>query len=80
MKRQGPSAEGGKLDYIVNGNMTAGFALVAFPADYEKSGIMTFIVNQQGNVHQKDLGPDSTKLARQMTEYNPDTSWTFVKD
>jgi hypothetical protein len=60
--------------------MTAGFALVAFPVDYESSGIMTFIINQQGDVYQKDLGPDTTQLARQMTEYNPDSSWTFVKD
>lgn len=80
LKRQGPAAPGGKLDYVINGNMTAGFALVAFPADYGSSGIMTFIVNQQGDVYQKDLGSDTTKLARQMTEYNPDSSWTLVKD
>jgi hypothetical protein len=80
LKRQGSAAPGGQFDYVINGNMTAGFALVAFPVDYESSGIMTFIVNQQGNVYQKDLGPDTTKLARQMTEYNPDSSWTLVKD
>lgn len=80
LKQQGPDAPGGESDYVIDGNMTAGFALVAFPADYESSGIMTFIVNQQGNVYQKDLGPDTTKLARQMTEYNPDSSWTLVKD
>jgi Protein of unknown function (DUF2950) len=80
LKRQGWDAPGGKYDYVINGNMIAGFALVAFPADYGTSGIMTFIVNQQGKVYQKDLGPDSTKLARQMTEYNPDSSWTLVKD
>jgi hypothetical protein len=80
LKEQGSAAPGGKRDYVVNGNMTIGFALVAFPEDYESSGIMTFIVNQQGVVHQKDLGPDTTELARQMTEYNPDGSWTPVKD
>jgi hypothetical protein len=80
LKRQGSSAPGGQYDYIVNGNMVAGFALVAFPADYETSGIMTFIVSQRGKVYQKDLGPDTVELARHMTAYNPDGSWTLVKD
>jgi hypothetical protein len=80
LKRQGSAAPGGKYDYVINGNMIAGFALVAFPADYESSGIMTFIVNQRGKVYQKDLGPQTTELARKMTEYNPDSSWTLVKD
>lgn len=80
LKRQGSAAPGGKGEYVVNGDMTIGFALVAFPEVYESSGIMTFIVNQQGSVYQKDLGPDTTELARQMTEYNPDGSWTLVKD
>ncbi len=60
--------------------MVAGFALVAFPAKYEASGITTFIVNQNGQVYQKDLGPDSTEIARHMTEYDPDGGWTLVKD
>ena len=80
LKRQGPAAPGGKYDYVINGNMIAGFALVAFPEDYEASGIMTFIVSQQGKVYQKDLGSHTTALARKMTEYNPDSSWTLVKD
>lgn len=80
LKRQGSAAPGGKYDYVINGNMIAGFALVAFPVDYESSGIMTFIVNQQGKIYQKDLGPDTTELARQMSEFNPDSSWTPVKD
>lgn len=80
LKRQGPAAPGGKFDYVVNGNMVAGFALVAFPVDYGASGIMTFIVNQQGDVYQKDLGPDTTKLARKISEYNPDKTWTLVKE
>jgi hypothetical protein len=80
LKRQGSAAPGGKCEYVVDGNMTVGFALVAFPEVYESSGIMTFIVNQQGDVYQKDLGPNSTELARQMTEYNPDSNWTLVKD
>ena len=80
LKRQGPAAPGGKYDYVINGNMIAGFALVAFPAEYGSSGIMTFIVSHQGTVYQKDLGPDTTNAARQMNEYNPDSSWTLVKD
>jgi hypothetical protein len=80
LRRQGSAAPGGRYDYVINGNMVAGFALVAFPADYEASGIMTFIVNQRGKVYQKDLGPRTTELARHMTEYNPDGSWTLVKD
>jgi len=65
---------------VINGNMIAGFALVAFPAEYESSGIMTFIVSHQGNVYQKDLGPNTKETARKMTKYNPDDSWTLVKD
>jgi hypothetical protein len=80
LKRQGPAAPGGASDYVINGNMTAGFALVAFPVDYESSGIMTFIVNQDGKIYQKNLGPNTVDLARHMTEYNPDSTWTLVKD
>jgi hypothetical protein len=80
LRRQGGAAPGGRYDYVINGNMVAGFALVAFPADYEDSGIMTFIVNQNGKVYQKDLGPDTRESARHMTEYNPDGGWTLVKD
>lgn len=80
LRRQGSAAPGGKYDYIINGNMIAGCALVAFPVDYESSGIMTFIVNQEGKIYQKDLGSDTIELARQMTEYNPDSTWTLVKD
>jgi hypothetical protein len=80
LKRQGANAAGGTLDYVVNGNMTAGFALVAYPAVYESSGIMTFVVNQDGQVYQRDLGADTTNIGRRMKEYNPDSTWTPVKD
>ncbi len=80
LKQQGPDAPGGKYDYVINGNMIAGFALVAFPADYGSSGIMTFIISHQGKLYQKDLGPDTVNIARKITEYNPDSSWTLVKD
>jgi hypothetical protein len=55
--------------------MTEGFAFVAYPAEYRSSGVMTFIVNENGVVFQRDLGPDTEKIARGMTEYDPDTSW-----
>jgi Protein of unknown function (DUF2950) len=77
--RQGPSAPGGQYNYIINGNMIAGFALVAYPAKWGNSGVMTFIVNQQGRVYQKNLGPDTDKYASGLTEYNPDPSWQLVQ-
>jgi hypothetical protein len=80
LTKQGPAAPGGELDYIVGGKMIGGFALVAYPAEYRNSGVMTFIVNHTGNVFQKDLGPDTAKLAERMTSFNPDQSWTKVTD
>jgi len=73
--RQGRHAPGGKYSYVINGHMIGGFALVAWPAEYGNTGIMTFIVNQQGKVYQKDLGPNTDKLARKITTYDPDASW-----
>lgn len=75
LTRQGKNAPGGKYDYVINGNMVGGFALVAWPAEYGNSGIMTFIVNQQGRVYQKDLGPQTARLASAMKKYNPDSTW-----
>ena len=80
LTRQGKHAPGGKYDYIINGHMIGGFALVAWPAEYGESGIMTFIVNQQGRVYQKDLGPKTGKLAPAMKVYDPDPSWTVSPD
>ena len=80
LSKQGPDAPGGALDYVVKGKMIGGFALVAYPAEYRNSGVMTFIVNHTGNVFQKDLGPDTAKLAERMTSFNPDRSWTKVTD
>ena len=76
---QGEAAPGGKRSYLVNGEMRDGFALIAFPAKYRASGVMTFIVSQDGVVYQKDLGPDTLNEAASMTEYNPDKSWTEVR-
>lgn len=72
---QGPSAPGGKFGYIINGNMIAGFALVAYPAHWGNSGVMTFMVNQEGRVYEKNLGPRTGAIASAMTEYNPDVTW-----
>jgi hypothetical protein len=80
LTRQGKNAPGGKYSYVINGNMVGGFALVAFSSNWGKSGVMTFIVNQQGKVYQKNLGPDTAKIARGMKSYNPDATWTPVKE
>ena len=76
--RQGASAPGGAFSYLLNGHMLAGFALVAYPSDWGKTGVMTFIVNTQGRVYQKNLGAKTAELARAMKEYNPDTTWQLV--
>jgi hypothetical protein len=78
LTRQGPAAEGGPANYIVNGRMIGGFALVAYPATYRNSGVMTFIVNHAGQVYQKDLGRDTTEVAEDMLAFNPDKTWTKV--
>lgn len=75
LTRQGTNAQGGASNYLINGHMTGGFALVTFPAKYGSSGIMTFIVNQDGIVFQKNLGPDTARIARRMTTYDPDQTW-----
>jgi len=75
LKGQGMNAPGGAYNYVINGHMVAGFALVAWPADYNVSGVMTFVVNQNGTVYQKDLGPKTESLAKAMTLYNPDRTW-----
>ena len=80
LTRQGPAAPGGEADYVVNGKMIGGFALVAYPAEYRNSGVMTFIVNHAGTVFQKDLGPNTVQLAERMTSFNPDKSWQAVTD
>jgi len=78
LTKQGPAAKGGARDYMVKGQLVRGFAFLAYPAEYRNSGVMTFIVNQDGVVYQKDLGTDTGKIAPAMTEYNPDSSWRAV--
>jgi hypothetical protein len=75
LKAQGKSAKGGAYSYLVKGKMVGGFAVVAYPATYAVSGVKTFIVNHEGVVYQKDLGPKTIKLAKAMKEFNPDKTW-----
>jgi hypothetical protein len=75
LKAQGADAPGGAYEYVAGGKMIGGFALVAFPASYGNSGVMTFIVNHDGVVYQKDLGPGTAAIARKMTKFNPDATW-----
>jgi hypothetical protein len=76
LTRQGNDASGGAKSYVVNGKMTGGFTFVAYPAEYRSSGVMTFIVNQDGTVYQKELCKDTESLGKSMHEYNPDSTWT----
>jgi hypothetical protein len=78
LKSQGDKAPGGAMEYVVDGRLLGGFAVLAYPADYGNSGIMAFTVNQQGVVHQKDLGEQTEKLARAVETYNPDDTWKAV--
>jgi hypothetical protein len=75
---QGPNGDGGAKSYIHSGRMTGGFALIAWPAVFESTGIMTFIVGPDGDTYQKDLGPETARIARQMTIFDPDISWSRV--
>jgi hypothetical protein len=80
MTRQGKDAPGGKMNYTSHGNLTKGFALVAYPEHWDQSGIMTFIVNQDGKIYQRNIGEKTTQIAASMKEYNPDSDWTLVQD
>jgi len=80
LTRQGPDAPGGRMDYIHDGKMTGGFALIAYPVRWGESGIMTFIVGQDGIVHQRSLGEKSVKIASKIKDFNPDKDWTVVEE
>ena len=79
LNAQGSAAPGGAKQYVVNGDMSGGFALVAWPAQYASTGVMTFIVNRDGIVYQKDLGSQTDAAARKITSYDPDKSWQQVQ-
>jgi len=78
LKMQGPNGDGGAKSYVQSGRMTGGFALIAWPAVFASSGIMTFIVGPDGDVYQKDLGPDTGRIASSITTFDPDLSWSHV--
>ena len=80
LTRQGQAASGGKMDYLSHADLTGGFALVAYPEHWDQSGIMTFIVNQDSKVFQRNLGEKTSRIAGGMKEYNPDSEWTLVQD
>jgi hypothetical protein len=80
LTKQGASPPGGAYDYVINGNMIAGFALIAWPAEHDRTGIMTFLVSHQGRVHEKDLGPETAKLVAAIDAYDPDATWTEVTE
>jgi hypothetical protein len=80
LKGQGPAAPNGAINYVIEGVMIGGFALVAVPAEYRVTGVKTFIVNYDGVVYQKDLGPDSLKIVKEMELYNPDKTWKPTDD
>jgi hypothetical protein len=80
LKSQGSNVAGGQYSFVINGNMIAGFAMIARPAIYGQTGIMTFLVSHHGTVYQKDLGPDTAALADKIMSFNPNKSWSIVQD
>jgi hypothetical protein len=80
LTQQGEAAPGGKKNYLSHGTLSGGYALIAYPEHYDQSGIMTFIVNQDGKIYQRDLGEKTLHLARETKAYNPDSTWKLVED
>jgi hypothetical protein len=80
LRRQGKYIAGGDYDYVINGNMIGGFALIAWPADYARSGVKTFFVSHAGITYEKDLGPDTPEMVARIKSFNPDKSWDIVPD
>jgi hypothetical protein len=80
LKAQGPNAPGGAYDYIAHGAMIGGFALVAYPATYGSSGVVTFLVNHDGVLYEKDLGRDTAAIAQRMSKFDPDSTWKRVEE
>jgi hypothetical protein len=79
LTKQGSQAQGGAKDYVVNGNMTGGFAILAYPAEYGNSGVMSFLINQNGDVFEKDLRADTSEAAKATASFDPDNTWTLVE-
>jgi hypothetical protein len=79
LRGQGNNIAGGRYDYVINGNMIAGFALIAWPVEYAETGVSTFVVNQAGVVYEKDLGPDTQKIVMDTFRFNPDKTWEIAR-
>ncbi len=79
LRGQGNNIAGGRYDYVINGNMIAGFALIAWPVEYAETGVSTFVVNQAGVVYEKDLGPETEKIVSETYRFNPDKTWEIAK-
>jgi hypothetical protein len=79
LTKQGPQAQGGAKEYIVNGAMIHGFAILAYPAEYANSGVMSFLINQHGSVFEKDLGANTSEVAKAIISYDPDSTWSPVE-
>ena len=79
LTKQGNEAPGGAEEYVVNGNMTGGFAILAYPAEYRNSGVVSFLISRYGVVFQSDLGAQTTEAAKALTAFNPDSSWRAVE-
>jgi hypothetical protein len=77
--RAGPAAEGNVRNYIVDGNMTGGFAFLTYPAEYRKTGVMSLLIDQNGELFQKNLGPQTTQAAESLSSFDPDPSWSPVQ-
>jgi Protein of unknown function (DUF2950) len=80
LEAQGPSAPGGAMDYVVGGRMIGGFGVIAVPAEYGVSGVQTFLVSHAGAVYQRNLGPDTARIARRITAFDPEPGWEKVRD
>jgi hypothetical protein len=80
LKGQGPAAPLGQMDFVINGVMIGGFALVAAPAEYDVTGVKTFIVSHDGVVYEKDLGPETLNMFAKMELFNPDETWSSVEE
>jgi hypothetical protein len=80
LRGQGNNIAGGRYDYVINGNMIAGFGLIAYPVEYLRTGVMTFVVNHAGIVYEKDLGPNTEAVAKETFRFNPDSSWAVSQD
>ena len=80
LSRQGQNAPGGAFDYVINGNMVAGFGLIAFPANYGSSGVMSFMIGRNGEIYERDLGTATAEIVADVNSFDPSPNWELVDD